>query len=164
MGFVPGRGKGAVRPDVYLHSDVGVGNWEAPAEAYGRLRGVGPKCSRRRTPHAGHRYTVNFSSSFHLPQLVRAVEDFLTRLIESKDDVEVLLNWGLKRQPCGSWLNGLEKPNYVRTPWRHRIVAFCLLIVRRPLRTRGHLCRVKDHVSPFWYIRGVTPHSLIRRW
>ena len=68
-----------------------------------------------------------------------------------------------KRQPCGSWLHGLGKPKYVRTPWRHRIVVFCLLVGRRPLRTRGHLCHVKDHVSPFWYIRGVTPHSLIRR-
>jgi hypothetical protein len=43
-------------------------------------------------------------------------------------------------------------------------VAFCLLIGRRPSRTRGHLCHIRDHVSPYCYIRGVTPHSLIRRW
>ena len=29
---------------------------------------------------------------------------------------------------------------------------------------RSHLCLMLDHVSPYWYIRGVTPHSLIRRW
>jgi biotin operon repressor len=28
----------------------------------------------------------------------------------------------------------------------------------------GHLCQLTDHVSPFWYIRGATPHSPIRRW
>ena len=29
---------------------------------------------------------------------------------------------------------------------------------------RSHLGLVQDHVSPYWYIRGATPHSLIRRW
>ena len=28
----------------------------------------------------------------------------------------------------------------------------------------GHLCQRTDHVSPFWHIRGATPHSPIRRW
>jgi hypothetical protein len=36
-------------------------------------------------------------------------------------------------------------------------------VVRWPWPTRGHLCLIRDHVSPYWYIRGVTPHSHIRR-
>ena len=31
-------------------------------------------------------------------------------------------------------------------------------------KARDHLCLGWDHVSPFWYIRGATPSSRIRRW
>jgi hypothetical protein len=43
----------------------------------------------------------------------------------------------------------------------------------RCVSTRGPTClrgqgassaASNDHVSPYWYIRGVAPHRLIRRW
>ena len=52
-----------------------------------------------------------------------------------------------------------------RKTWRFVAVPrHLLLIAPETIRTRSHLCRMSDHVSPHWFIRGVTPHSPIRRW
>ena len=71
---------------------------------------------------------------------------------------------GAKDSHMGVGWTGFNQAECVPSSVAPPIVAFCLLLGWQPLPTRGHLCRFKDHVSPYWCIRGVTPHSLIRRW
>jgi hypothetical protein len=71
---------------------------------------------------------------------------------------------GAKDSHMGVGFTGFNQAECVPSSVAPPIVAFCLLFGWQPLPTRGHLCRFKDHVSPYWCIRGVTPHSLIRRW
>jgi hypothetical protein len=68
-----------------------------------------------------------------------------------------------RRQPCGNWSdtqNASEVRTFPMPPfWRFVQVWTCA-----PYRGKGPPLSHRDHASPYWYIRGVTPHSLIRRW
>ena len=71
---------------------------------------------------------------------------------------------GAKDSHMGVGRTAFDQPGCVPSSVTPQVVAFCILNGWRPLPARGHLCRVRDHVSPYWNVRGVTPHSLIRRW
>ncbi len=48
----------------------------------------------------------------------------------------------MKRQPCGSWRNAVQKLGDGRRSGTTAVVVFCFLIGLKTVGTRGHLCRL----------------------
>ena len=67
-----------------------------------------------------------------------------------------------KRQPCGIGREAGCEPMYGRSPAppNRRVLQMSFDGHDRPGTTS---VSSRDHVSPYWFIRGATPHSLIRR-